>query len=320
MALLMVIGCSSQPVAMVNGSRVTKKEFYDRLEQAGGERVLADLIARRLLGEAFNKSGLKVTEQEITAEIEKAKKQAPSEAEWQSYLKQQGMSDADFRDFITFNLKVKKMAEKDVKITDEVLRKHFEENREQFSRPETVRLSEIVVNDKAQADKIRGQLKDPAQFPTLARQYSVSVYTRERGGMRPEEPIAGVQPEALKRAVLGLQVGQVSQPIKAENGWYIVKLEQRNAAQKADFNKIKEQVREHYTYTHAKSVQDMVEELRKTARVRILLPKYQEMNNMFGPPQSLPSFGEQKGGKAAPGAQQPAAPAAPAAPAPANTP
>ncbi|MBU0610107.1 MAG: peptidyl-prolyl cis-trans isomerase, partial [Armatimonadetes bacterium] len=298
-ALLTVLGCSNQPIAIVNGSRVTKKEFYDRLEQAGGERVLADLIARQLLADAFNKSGLKVTEQEITAEIEKMKKEAPNEAEWQGYLKQQGMNEADFRDFVTFNLKVKKMAEKDVKVDEAALRKFFAENRTRFARPETVRLSEIVVNDKAQADKIRGQLKDAAQFPTLARQYSISTYTRERGGMRPEEPLVGIQPEAVRKAVLGLQVGQVSQPIKADSVWYIIKLEQRNAAQKADYDKIKDVVREQYMATHAKTVQDMIEGLRKTARVRILSPKYEEMNRMFGPPQALPSFGEQKDGKPA---------------------
>jgi len=312
MAVLTLLGCSNQPVAIVNGARISKKEFYDRLEQAGGERVLADLIARQLLTDAFNKSGLKLTEQEITDEIAKAKKQAPSEADWQAYLKQQGMTEPDFHDFIAFNLKVKKMAEKDVKVTDAALREDFAKNPEAFGRPESVRLSEIVVNDKARADQIAAQLKDPAQFPTLARQYSISTFTRERGGMRPEEPLSGIQPEAVKKAVAGLQVGQISAPIKADNVWYIIKLEQRNAAQKASYDKVADQVRQHYLYTHAKGVQEMIEELRKTARVRILEARYQDMNRMFGPPQSLPTFGETKGGKApapAPGEQQPAVPA-----------
>jgi len=72
--------------------------------------------------------------------------------------------------------------------------------------------------------------------------------------------------------------------------------------------------------THAKQVQEIIEGLRKTARVNILLPKYQEMNRMFGPPQALPSFGEgQKPG--APGAgQQPATPVTPAPAPPAQPP
>lgn len=323
-AVLTVVGCSNQPIAIVNGSRITKQEFYDRLEQAGGERVLADLIAREMLNSAFEKSGLTVTEQEIAAAVDEVKKQAPDEAQWQEYLKGQGMTEEEFRDFVTFNLKVKKMAEKDVKVDDKLLQAHFNKYRDQFSRPETVRLAEIVVNDRARAQQIRKQLSDPkANFQTLARQYSVSAYTRERGGMRPEEPLSNVQPDALRQAVSKLQVGQISQPIQADNVWYIVKLEQRNAAQKADYAKVKDQVREHYMYTKAKNVNDMVEQLRKEARVKVLDPKYQEMNRMFGAEQALPTFGEEKrpdaAGKApaAPAGQQPAAPAAPAAPAPA---
>lgn len=321
LALLTLVGCANQPVAIVNGSRITKQEFYDRLEQLGGKQVLTDLIARTLLTDAFAKSGLQLTEQEINAEIDKMKKQAPSEAEWQAYLKQEGMTEPEFRDFVTFNLKVKKIAEKGVTIDEAGLKKFFEENRDKFGKPETVVLSEIVVNNKARADQIRKQLSDPkAVFSTLARQYSISTFTRDRGGKRPEEALATVQPEALRKAISGLQVGQTSQPIKADDTWYIVKLEQRNAADKADYDKVKDQVREGYMMTHAKQVQEIIEGLRKTARVNILLPKYQEMNRMFGPPQALPSFGEgQKPG--APGAgQQPATPVTPAPAPPAQPP
>lgn len=322
-ALLALWGCSSQPVAIVNGSRVTKQEFYDRLEQAGGERVLADLIARRLLTEAFDKSGLKISDQEVNDEIAKMKKQAPDEASWQQYLKQQGMDDKQFKDFVTFNLKVKKLSEKDVKVTDADLQKFFNENKDKFAKPATVILSEIVLTDQAKANEVRKQLDDPkASFATLARQYSVSTFTRERGGRRPEEAVATVMPQALRGALAGLQVGQISQPIKADQQWYIIKVEAKNAAEAPVYDKVKDKVQEAYMYTHAKPIQDLIETLRKDAKVQILDPKFSEMQKMFGPQQALPSFGE--GGKGAPApAAAPAgqgaapAPAAPAAPAPA---
>lgn len=319
--LVFLTGCSNQPIAIVNGSRITRKEFYDRLEQAAGQRVLADLIARRMLADAFNKSGLTLTEQEINAEMEKIKKQAPSEAEWLRYLQSQGMTEQDFRDFVAFNLKVKKLAEKDVKVTEEALRKHFEKYRELFNQPETVRLAEIVVNDKARAEQIYAQLQNPkANFENLARQYSISTFTRERGGLRGEEVLANLQPEALRKAVQGLKEGQITRPIAADNVYYILKLVSRKPAQKAVYEKVKDKVREHYMFTHAKDVNEMIEELRKQAIVRILDPKYQEMNRLFGPPQALPTFGptESKtspapgGAKAAPSGEK-------SAPAPQST-
>ena len=327
LALASFWGCTTQPVAIVNGNKITKQEYYDRLEQAGGERVLADLIARRLLTDAFNKSGLKISDQEVADETAKLKKQAPDEASWQAYLKQQGMTDVEFKDFVTFNLQVKKLAEKDVKYTDADLTKFFNDHKEQFARPATVVLSEIVLGDQGKAAEVRKQLDDPkASFATLARQYSVSSYTRERGGRRPEEPLAGLMPEALRAAVAGMQVGQISQPIQADKQWYIVKLDEKHAAEAPDYAKIKDKVQEAYMYTNAKQVQDIIEGLRKEAKVQILVPKFADMQKMFGPQQALPTFGtESKGGKAgvngappAPGAEGAApAPAAPAAPAPA---
>lgn len=326
-SLLGLLGCNNQPVAIVNGSRVSRQEFYSRLEQAAGERVLADLIARKMLADAFTKANLTLTDAEVTAEIAKMKKQAPDEASWQQYLKQQGMTDAEFVEFVTFNLKVKKLAEKDVKVSDADLQKFFNAHKEQFARPATVVLSEIVLSDQAKANEVRKQLSDPkASFATLARQYSVSTFTRERGGRRPEEPVAGLMPETLRSMVGGMQVGQISQPIKADSAWYIIKVEEKHAAEAPDYAKIKDKVQEAFMYTNAKQVQDIIEGLRKDAKVQILDPKYQSMQKMFGPQQALPSFGAEgaKGGvngaqPPADGAQAPAPNAAPAegaAPAP----
>ncbi|MEN6642635.1 MAG: peptidyl-prolyl cis-trans isomerase [Armatimonadia bacterium] len=321
-ATLTVIGCSNQPVAIVNGSRISKKEFYDRLEQTGGQQVLADLIARRMLQSQFDAAKLQVTDAEINGEIQKLRERAPDDAAWQGFLKQQGMTEVQFKDFVTFQLKVKKLAEKDVKYTDQDLQKFFEKYRMQFGRPATVTLSEIVVADKAKADQIRQQLNDPkASFATLARQNSLSGYTRERGGVRPEEPITQVMPEGLRGIVANMTVGQISQPIKADSQWYIVKLDAKNPAEKADFSnpKIKERVKEQYVLQNARQVQDIIEEARNTARVQILDPKYKDMEKMFGKPQqALPSFGEQRpeGAKAPAAAPAPAGqPAAPAPPA-----
>jgi foldase protein PrsA len=315
LALVGIMGCNKQPVAIVNGQRVTREEFITRLEQQAGERVLADLIARKMLEDAFAKSGLQLTDEEVNAEIDKVKQQAPDEQAWQAYLAQQGMTPEEFTSWVKFQMQVKKLAEKDVKLSDEELKKHFDQYRDLFNRPASVRLSEIVVTDKAKADQIRKQLSDPkVSFGALARQHSTSTMTRERSGQRPEEPLMQVSPPALRSVVASLQKGAVSQPINVEGDWYIVKVDDKQAEEKAVYDKVKDQVREHYMYTHAQSVQDIIEGMRQTAKVSIVDPKYQSMNKMFGPAPALPSFGEgqapgasPEGGAAAPEAQaQPA--------------
>lgn len=73
-------------------------------------------------------------------------------------------------------------------------------------------------------------------------------------------------------------------------------------------------------YTNAKQVQDIIEGLRKDAKVQILDKKYETMQKMFGPQQALPSFGAEGAKGGVNGAQPPAGEAPPpsAAPAPAE--
>jgi len=52
-------------MAIVNGQKITRAEFVDRLEKAQGKQVLSDLILRALIEDAFTKSGLTLTDEEI---------------------------------------------------------------------------------------------------------------------------------------------------------------------------------------------------------------------------------------------------------------
>jgi parvulin-like peptidyl-prolyl isomerase len=274
----------TQPVATVNGRAVTRADLYRRLEQTGGERVLADLLARLLIEEAFDAAGLKLGAEEANAAIAKMKAQAPNEAEWQAFLTQQGMAEMDLREAMAFSLKVKRLAEKDVDVSEAAVRRFFDEHPEQFGRPETVVLSEIVVRDEAKARRVRALIKTPTDFARLAREQSVAVKTREQGGVRPEEALADLRPEALREAVAALAVGRVSQPIQADDGWRLVRLDQRHPAETADFAQIQERVREAYLAVNARKVPDLLEELRKTAQINIVDPRYQGLSRMFGPP------------------------------------
>jgi len=275
----------TRPVVTVNGRAVTRAELYRRLEETGGERVLADLMARCLIEDAFATAGLKLGEDEVNAAVAQVKAQAPNEAQWQAFLAQQGMTEADLRGFLTLNLRVKRLAEKDVDASEAAVRRFFDEHPEQFGRPETVVLSEIVVRDEAKARRVRALIKTPADFARLAREQSVAVETREQGGVRPEEVLAGLQPEALREAVAALAVGRVSQPVQTADGWRLVKLDQRHPAETADFAPVREQVREMYLATQAKPVQALIEELGRAAQIKIMDPRYQGLSQMFaGPP------------------------------------
>ena len=287
-----IAGCSKQPVAIVNGNRITQEEFISRLEQVAGKQVLDDLIARSLIEDAFAKAGLTLSQQEVDAEIESAKSNFPDEAAWVGYLAEQDMTPDAFREMVSFQMKLRMLIEKDVTVTEEDLKKHFEQNRSLFDRPEMVSLSEIVVTSKEEAEKIRSQLNDPqASFGDLARQHSISAYSRERSGRRPEQPLETVQPPNLREAVNNMKVGDISGPIDAQGAWYIIKVDDKQPSQKATYENVSDEVRQHFMYENAKQVPELLEELRKQANVQIVSETYRDLQRMYGDPSAMPVFG-----------------------------
>lgn len=287
------VGCSKQPMAIVNGQKITRAEFLDRLESAQGKQVLSDLILRALIEDAFEKSGLTLTDEKVEAKIAEAKSSAPDESAWQQYLESRGMDEAEFREFVTFSLKVQQLATKNVDASEEKLKEFYEQNKEHFARPELVDISEIVVSNKAEADKLVAQLaQNPESFGDLARQHSLSP-TRERSGRRGDVPIQQMTPVTVREVVRTLNIGEISKPVEIQENWYILKLEGHKDAHQPSYEEIQEQVKEAYMQQHATSEQELVKEITKTGQVNIVDPKYDELNEFFrpAPSETLPTFG-----------------------------
>ena len=318
---LTVIGCSSQPVAVVNGTKITKADFSKRLEQTYGEQVLADLILRALVDDAFAKAGLVLDDAEVDAEIQKAVQSAPDEAAWLQMLESKGMTEADFREFIVFHMKVRKLATQGVDASEEAVKKFFAENRDAFAEPEAVEYSMIVLSDKAEADKLASQLKaNPEQFNDLARQHTLDNSSRQTGGRMPKTPVAQLRPAELRQALAKLDAGKIVGPLSAEGVWFLARLDAHHAAKQPSYEEIKDQVKEAFLLDNSKQQEELMAELRKSAQIHVDA-RFQKLSEYFQPAtDSLPEFGSGEGaapaagGATPPAGQQPPAgqPAAPA--------
>lgn len=292
---ILIIGCSKQPVAVVNGEKITEQEFTKRLKKAHGEQVLGDMIFRAMINDAAQKQGVTISEEELEKAIQQDKSQAPSEQVWQNMLASRGMTPQEYREEKKFSMKLQKLAQKDVDVSEEALKKFFEENKEGFRQPETVEISEIVVSSKEEAQKLYSQLQqNPDLFGDLARQHSLSPQTREQGGKRGEIPLQRLTPVALRKAVEDMQVGDVSRPIDASGNWYVVRLDNHTAASQPSFEDVRDRVKQVYEYQHMKGQQELLDELRKQSQVTIIDPEYQKLNELFRPQgaDKMPSFGE----------------------------
>ena len=123
-AIVWVVVTRATAVAIVNGQRITRREFVTRLEQVTGEQVLSDLINEQLIGQAAKKAKVTVTSAEVETEMDKLREQiGPS---FDSVLAQYGMTVEDLRKNMELNLLVYKVSTKDITVSEDALKAHFE--------------------------------------------------------------------------------------------------------------------------------------------------------------------------------------------------
>jgi peptidyl-prolyl cis-trans isomerase SurA len=127
-------------------------------------------------------------------------------------------------------------------VSDDELRKHFEENRAQFGeRPATISFTQVVILPKA-SDSARAaaraeleealkELAAGADFATVARKYSDDPSTRERGGdlgwFR-----TGTMVREFDQMAFALQPGMISPIVETAFGFHLIKVEKVRGAER----------------------------------------------------------------------------------------
>jgi len=91
-----------------------------------------------------------------------------------------------------------------------------------FSFITSVRASHILVNSKAEADSIKSKIDNGECFETLAKKYSKCPSGQNGGDLGYFE--RGQMVKEFEDAAFDLPVGKVSDPIKTQFGWHIIKV------------------------------------------------------------------------------------------------
>ncbi len=99
--------------------------------------------------------------------------------------------------------------------------------------PEQVRASHILSADKLQAELVVARLDGLQEFETVARDASTDVATRDQGGALGWVP-RGVLPRAWDITAFRLAPGRHSDPIETQDGWYVIRVDERSDARPLD--------------------------------------------------------------------------------------
>ncbi len=197
------------PLGEVNGEKITKEDLDRLIEFANPQakvRFESDAGKKELLQEIaqtrsfyFEAQANKLDQDpELRARIELLRQQITANAYVNGELKK-------------------------IVATEANVRMYYDEHRKEFEIPENVNASHILVKTEEEAREIKKQLDTGADFAELAKQKSLDTTNKNDGGklgffMR------GAMLPPFEETAFKLKPGQISDPVKTNFGWHIIKV------------------------------------------------------------------------------------------------
>lgn len=233
---------NSEIVAKVEGVNITKDELYDIMVGQYGNQALNSLIGEKMMELEVEKQGIKISEEEIDAELSALQEQYGGEELFNQALSQQGYSVEEMKDSIDMNLKMKKILEPDLKVTDEEIAEFFEANKDFLNQEEQVKARHILVETQEEADEIKEKLAAGEDFEELAKEHSTDGSAAQGGDLGFFG--RGEMVESFEEVAFTLNEGEISDPVKSNFGYHIIKLEEKREAKEATLEEYKDDMRE----------------------------------------------------------------------------
>ncbi|GGH33830.1 peptidylprolyl isomerase [Paenibacillus segetis] len=268
----------SKVVATVNGSKITQDDLYEKLVDANGAATLEDLITKELLDQEVAKAKITITDADIEKEFQGYIDNFGSMEALEQAMAQAGLTEDILRENIEINLKMTKLLEPQITVTDDEINQTFETYKDSFNTPEQVRASVILVKTEAEANDIIKELKGGADFAELAKTKSLDEATKANGGdtgfFAKEE-----QEEALSEAAFKLEKDEISGAVKTSEGYHVIKLTDRKEAHTATLEEKKEEIRKSLVGQQVSSMSGTwLQDIRSKAKITNTLTDAEDTN------------------------------------------
>jgi peptidyl-prolyl cis-trans isomerase C len=153
--------------------------------------------------------------------------------------------------------------------TEAEMKKLYDESVAKVAPEEEVRARHILVKTEKEAQDVLAKLKGGADFEKLAREISVDPSAKTNGGDL-EYFTKGQMVAEFSDAAFKLNKGQVSQPVKSQFGFHIIKVEDKRSKPVPKYEEVKEQVQ---AFIVRKAQAELVMKVRSDAKIENLVKK-----------------------------------------------
>ena len=333
---IMLCGCvNKNAVVTVNGEAITRAQYEKAFDAVANnsmfaqmgidlkkdensflhlmlkERVINELIVKKLIDQEITKRKIKVSKEDMDKQLKSIIDKVGSKEKFNALLKENGVTTSQFKKDLTDEVKIQKLVDSlsVVSVSDKDALKFYKENEDKFKNPDKVRASHILVSanpeelkakiaetpegkklsaadldaavknemaqKKAKAEKLLAQAKkNPSEFAKLAKDNSDDTVSAKQGGdlgFFAKEEMV----EPFAKAAFDMKPNTISNLVQTPYGYHIILVTDRQKAGVEPFEKVKSEIKEFLTNQEkVKVLQQFVDTLRNNAKIEYNDPSF----------------------------------------------
>lgn len=226
---------------LLNGSLPEGKQSFDELKPEIKQNITGQIVQQKVLEDALDSSDIKNTA---------------------AYKQQLEVVQRD----VATKLFLDHIAKK--KLTDKMVNDEYSALVKELKSNDEMKVSHILVKDEEVSKNILKDIKSgKITFEKAAKELSMDTSSKEKGGEIGFVSKGQTVPE-FEKAMYALKVGVISEPVKTDFGWHILKVTEVRKRTVPKFQDVKPQL-EHSASMKIK--QEYFNELTKNAKVEVLV-------------------------------------------------
>ncbi len=243
----------------------SSKEIEEKIAAMKAD-LLDRLIEDRLILQEARRNNLQVDEARVKSKISELKKRYSSDVEFENSLKTQGLVEADLEvkireQLLMFNIVETKIRNK-ISVKPAEITQYYNRENSEFNQTEKREFQSLAGTDQEKALKIVLDLRDNKDLNEVAKEsaFTLNVFSSYKGGELKKE---------VEDVLFNLKSGEVSEPLKINDNYYVFKLIKITPPRKQVLSESQDFI---YSLLYEKKMQEAmfkwVEELKKKAYIK----------------------------------------------------
>lgn len=200
-----------------------------------------------------------------------------------NFLTQNHITLDQLKDQMKTQVLIQKLAERNVQVSDTDIKNYYDQNKSEFTTPEQVTASHILVATQADAEKVEQRLKNGEDFAKVAKEVSTDTSTKDKGGDLGTFGKGQMVPE-FEKVAFAQKPGTISAPVKTQYGWHVIKVTAHTQAKTLTLDQAKQQIIDDIKKQKAEPAAQLIAELAKSDAITVTNPSFSYVKDQLENP------------------------------------